>query len=144
MIKNNYFKFITLKLAAMVKISTVILGFGLVILMLHPDTVFAHAELVKAEPARRAALTTPPKQIRLWFNEEIEADYASISLLDADNKVLTEEKPMAYPDDPKSVYLDLPELVGGRYTVKFRVLSVDGHVLDSEYKFTVRENKTAE
>jgi copper resistance protein C len=27
----------------------------------------------------------------------------------------------------------------GRYTVKFRVLSVDGHVVDSEYNFTISD-----
>lgn len=142
MIKNNHFKFIMIKLATTVKISTVILGFGLVTLLVSPNVVFAHAELVKAEPARRAILAASPKQVRLWFNEEIEADYASLSLLDADNNILTEEKPMAHPDDSKSIYLELPELAGGQYTVKFRVLSVDGHVLDSEYKFTVKDNKT--
>ncbi|ABI60531.1 copper resistance CopC family protein [Nitrosomonas eutropha] len=141
MIKNNYFKFIMIKLATTVKMNIAILGFGLVILVAHPTAVFAHAELVKAEPARRAVLADSPQQIRLWFNEEIEADYASLSLLDADNKVLTEKKPIAHPDDSKSIYLELPELAEGRYTVKFRVLSVDGHVLDSEYKFTVKKNK---
>lgn len=142
MIRNNYFKFTALKLASTVKISTVALGFGLVTLVSHPNIVLAHADLIKAEPARRAVLTTSPKQIRLWFNEEIEVDYASLSVLNANNETLTDEKPMAYPDDPKSVYLDLPELSEGRYTVKYRVLSVDGHVLDSEYKFTIKENKT--
>jgi len=100
--------------------------------------VFAHAALTKAEPARRAVLSTSPKQVRLWFNEEIEADYASLSLHDANGKALTEKKPLVHPDDAKSIYLELPELIGGQYTVKFRVLSVDGHVVDSEYKFTVK------
>ena len=30
------------------------------------------------------------------------------------------------------------ELAPGKYTVKFRVLSVDGHVVDSSYDFTVK------
>jgi len=139
---NSYSKFIVVKLMSAVRISTVVLGLGLVALAIHPNAVFAHADLVKAEPARRATLTTPPKQVRLWFNEEIEVDYTSLSVLNANNEILTNEKPMASPDDPKSIYLELPELPEGRYTVKYRVLSVDGHVLDSEYKFTVKEDKT--
>lgn len=42
----------------------------------------AHSMLVKAEPARRAVLTKSPSQVRLWFNEKIEGDYASLVVLD--------------------------------------------------------------
>ena len=98
----------------------------------------AHAMLVKAEPPRRAVLTTPPAQVRLWFNEEIEKDYASLAILGADKAPVTEVKPHIAADDPKAIVLPLPQLAAGKYTVKFRVLSVDGHVVDSSYDFTVK------
>jgi methionine-rich copper-binding protein CopC len=101
-------------------------------------TALAHAMLVKAEPARRAALTRAPSQVRLWFNEEIEQDYASLAVQDAAKATVTEIKPHVAADDPKSIVLPLPELEAGKYTVKFRVLSVDGHVVDSSYDFTVK------
>jgi methionine-rich copper-binding protein CopC len=106
---------------------------------LHSGTALAHAMLVKAEPARRAALTKAPSQVRLWFNEEIEKDYASLAVQDAAKAApVTETKPHVAADDPKSIVLPLPELEAGKYTVKFRVLSVDGHVVDSSYDFTVK------
>ena len=105
---------------------------------LHSGTALAHAMLVKAEPARRAALTKAPSQVRLWFNEEIEKDYASLAVQDAAKATITEIKPHVAADDPKSIVLPLPELEAGKYTVKFRVLSVDGHVVDSSYDFTVK------
>lgn len=105
---------------------------------LHSGTALAHAMLVKAEPARRAALTRAPSQVRLWFNEEIEKDYASLAVQDAAKATVTETKPHVAADDPKSIVLPLPELEAGKYTVKFRVLSVDGHVVDSSYDFTVK------
>lgn len=106
---------------------------------LHSGTALAHAMLVKAEPARRAALTKAPSQVRLWFNEEIEKDYASLAVHDAAKTTpVTEAKPHVAADDPKSIVLPLPELGAGKYTVKFRVLSVDGHVVDSSYDFTVK------
>ena len=100
--------------------------------------VLAHSMLVKAEPARRAVLTKPPTQVRLWFNEEIEGDYAALVVLDAEKHPVTEGKPELAPDDPKSIVLPLPELAPGKYSVKFRVLSVDGHVVDSSFDFTVK------
>lgn len=118
-----------------------LLGLVLLALLSYSNAVFAHASLVKAEPARRAALSTSPKQVRLWFNEEIEPAYASLSVLDADANPMTAGKPSVHPDDPKSIFIELPELVPGQYTVKFRVLSVDGHVVDSDYKFTVKNKR---
>lgn len=136
--KDSHFNSVLSKVLASIKASAVVLNFALIALIFYPNTVFAHAELVKSEPASRATLTTSPEQIKLWFNEEIEVDYASLSLTDKSGKVLTDAKPMGLPDDAKSIYLELPELEKGRYTVNYRVLSVDGHVMESEYKFTVK------
>jgi len=98
----------------------------------------AHSMLVKAEPPRRAVLAKAPGQVRLWFNEDIEGDYASLTVLDADKHPVTDAKPALVSDDPKSIVLPLPELAPGKYSVKFRVLSVDGHVVDSAFDFTVK------
>jgi methionine-rich copper-binding protein CopC len=42
------------------------------------------------------------------------------------------------PDDPKRLTVGLTPLKRGGYRVRFRVLSVDGHVVESEFSFTVR------
>ncbi|HSL04567.1 MAG TPA: copper resistance CopC family protein [Nitrospiraceae bacterium] len=104
----------------------------------HAAPALAHSMLVKAEPPRRAVLTTAPAQVQLWFNEEIEGDYASLVVLDAEKHPVTEIKPQLAPDDRKSIVLPLPELTPGKYSVKFRVLSVDGHVVESYFDFTVK------
>ena len=104
----------------------------------HAAPALAHSMLVKAEPPRRAVPTTAPAQVQLWFNEEIEGDYASLVVLDAEKHPVTEIKPQLAPDDRKSIVLPLPELTPGKYSVKFRVLSVDGHVVESYFDFTVK------
>lgn len=101
-------------------------------------SAFAHSMLVKAEPPRRAVLTKSPSHVRLWFNEKIEGDYASLVVLDAKTQPITDVKPTLAPDDQKSIVLPLPELTPGKYSVKFRVLSVDGHVVESSFDFTVK------
>lgn len=101
-------------------------------------SAFAHSMLVKAEPPRRAVLTKSPIQVRLWFNEKIEGDYASLVVVDARKQPITDLKPTLAPDDQKSIILPLPELAPGKYSVKFRVLSVDGHVVESSFDFTVK------
>ena len=104
----------------------------------HAAPALAHSMLVKAEPPRRAVLAKAPTQVRLWFNEEIESAYASLVVLDTGKNPVTEVKPQLAPDDQKSIVLPLPELTPGKYSVKFRVLSVDGHVVESYFDFTVK------
>jgi methionine-rich copper-binding protein CopC len=117
----------------------VVIGVAMLMAMcVHAAPALAHSMLVKAEPPRRAVLAKPPAQVQLWFNEEIEGDYASLAVLDAEKHPVTEIKPQLAPDDRKSIILPLPELTPGKYSVKFRVLSVDGHVVESYFDFTVK------
>jgi hypothetical protein len=117
----------------------VVLGVAMLMAMcVHAAPALAHSMLVKAEPPRRAVLAKAPTQVRLWFNEEIEGAYASLVVFDAGKSPVTEVKPQLAPDDPKSIVLPLPELTPGKYSVKFRVLSVDGHVVESSFEFTVK------
>lgn len=108
------------------------------VLIFQINTVMAHASLIKSDPPRRASLSVPPKQIQLWFNEKIEASYASVTVLDAKKNPITEKNPEVVADDPKSVVLSLPQIETGSYTVKYRVMSVDGHVIESSFDFNVK------
>ena len=44
-------------------------------------------------------------------------------------------------DDPRRLSVSLKTHAAGLYTVKYRVLSVDGHVVDSRITFTVKGRK---
>lgn len=110
----------------------------ILVLIFQTNSVMAHASLVKSDPPRRASLSVPPKQIQLWFNEKIEASYASVTVLDAKKNPITDKNPEVVADDPKSVVLSLPQIETGSYTVKYRVMSVDGHVIESSFDFNVK------
>jgi methionine-rich copper-binding protein CopC len=98
----------------------------------------AHALLNKSEPARRAVLSKPPAQVRLWFNEQLEPAFSSLAVLDANGKPVTATAAEVAKDDPKLLRLALPALPPGAYTVQYQVLSVDGHTVKASYKFTVK------
>ena len=74
----------------------------------------------------------------VWFNEKIEGSYASVTVLDSNKKSITENNPEVVLDDPKSVVLNIPQMEPGRYTVQYRVMSVDGHVIASSYDFSIK------
>ncbi|SES99981.1 hypothetical protein SAMN05216326_1095 [Nitrosomonas marina] len=116
-------------------------GMIVFVMVLQVNHVWAHASLVKSDPPRRASLSESPAHVQLWFNEEIEAAYASVQVLDADEKNVAVAEPEAVPDDAKSVVLALPALTPGSYKVQFRVLSIDGHVVESSYGFRIKNNQ---
>lgn len=96
-----------------------------------------HASLVKSVPARRATLAHPPARVQLSFNERLEPAYSSVSVWDAKGLQVDRRQVTVDPEDPKLVSVELPALGPGVYTVRFRVLSVDGHVVESSFPFTI-------
>jgi methionine-rich copper-binding protein CopC len=45
--------------------------------------------------------------------------------------------------DPKRISVGVKLLVPGQYKIRFRVLSVDGHVVEDEVPFTIRDTQRA-
>lgn len=107
-------------------------------LVLMPTAALAHAVLVKSFPPARATLSEPPGRVELWFNERLEPAYSRASVLDTAGAQVDLRDVAVSPDDPKRLSVSLPPLGPGRYTVRFRVLSVDGHVVESSMTFTVK------
>ena len=101
-----------------------------------PGTAAAHARLESSDPARRAKLDRPPDSIRLRFNEAIEADYSKLSVENAKGESVASGARVS-PEDAQVLILELPKLPPGSYTVRFEVLSVDGHRIKQSYPFTV-------
>ena len=113
----------------------------LLALWLAPAPALAHAYLVKAQPAQRAVLFAPPERVQLWFNERLEAAFCTLQVFDAGDKQVDKGDMQVAPDDPKHLSVGLNPLAPGAYTVKFRVLSVDGHVVTNQFSFPVRGNR---
>lgn len=98
----------------------------------------AHAALLRSDPPRRAVLTQSPGRIRLWFSENIEAEYSLISVIDADGQPVSTARAVGSPTDAKLLILELPVLKPGQYMVRYRVNSIDGHIVDAGYQFTLK------
>ena len=103
-----------------------------------PSWLFAHAYLVKSLPAQRAVLHRAPSKIQLWFNERLEPRYSSLSLLRDDGKSVPMEQSTVDPNNGKLLTATIKALPAGRYRVEFRVLSVDGHVVQDRFSFTIK------
>ncbi len=114
---------------------------GLAALAFWPAAALAHAVLVKSVPAQRAALAEPPPRIELWFNERLEPAYSKASVTNEAGAQVDLRDVAVLAEDPRRLSLSLQPLLPGRYTVSFRVLSVDGHVVESRLTFTVKDRR---
>jgi len=97
----------------------------------------AHAVLVRSIPDSRAVLGRPPDRVQLWFNERLEAAFSTVSVWNESGRQVDRQDAAVGPDDAKRLSVSLPPITPGTYTVRFRVLSVDGHIVDSSFRFTV-------
>jgi methionine-rich copper-binding protein CopC len=102
-----------------------------------PGQAGAHAALVRSVPARRSTLARPPERVLLWFGEPLEPAYSTVTVADPGGTRVDAGDARVGPGDPTLLSVTVPRLPPGTYTVRFRVLSVDGHIVESEFPFTV-------
>lgn len=111
----------------------------LAIILIFHSLAFAHAYLVKSIPAQRAVLLRAPAKIQLWFNERLESQYSTLSITDEAGKSVAVSAVEIDAEDPKRITATVSSLRSGRYLVKYRVLSVDGHIVQDQFTFTVKQ-----
>ena len=103
-----------------------------------PGAAPAHSLLVRSEPGRSATVTRAPERVRLWFSERIEPAYARLSVWSEAGTQVDAGDAAVDSNDPALLSVSTPNLGPGRYTARFRELSVDGHVVESSFAFTVK------
>ena len=113
------------------------LAFVLILVTALPLNASAHAALVKSSPARGTTLLQHPQRVELVFSERLEPAYSTVEVVDAANQPVDLRDGSLSPADSRWLTVSLPPLTAGKYTVRFRVLSVDGHVVQSEFPFTI-------
>jgi copper resistance protein C len=103
-----------------------------------PAPAWSHAYLVRSTPAARAVLARAPERVYLWFNERLEPAYSRVSVWNREAQRVDAGDVQVASSEPTRLSVGVPALAAGAYTVKYRVLSVDGHVVEAEFGFTVR------
>jgi copper resistance protein C len=109
---------------------------GLSFLAVAATPARAHSFLVEATPSSKDHVAASPKTIKLRFGGGVEPKYSKLTVEAADGKVLGEGS-IGAPDKPRELSMESPELAPGKYIVRYRVLSTDGHIVEGNYEFTV-------
>jgi methionine-rich copper-binding protein CopC len=110
----------------------------LALLALPAPPASSHAFLVRSAPAARAVVGRTPERVQLWFNERLEPAYSRVSVWNQGGQRVDAGDVQVAPAEPTRLSVGVPPLPPGEYAVKYRVLSVDGHVVEADFRFTVR------
>jgi methionine-rich copper-binding protein CopC len=97
----------------------------------------AHAFLDHADPRVGSTIKTPPAQVRLWFTQQLEPAFSTMRVLDAAGKQVDKQDVKVDASKPDLLTVSVPSLGPGTYKVVWRVLSVDTHVTEGDFTFTI-------
>ncbi|MBN8977447.1 MAG: copper homeostasis periplasmic binding protein CopC [Rhizobiales bacterium] len=98
---------------------------------------FAHPQLQAAEPAA-GSVTTPPKQIRITFNEGVIPKFSGIAIKDKTGRTVAVGKAAIDPGDKKRLVVPvLEDMAAGEYRVDWYAVSDDTHRIKGTYSFGV-------
>jgi len=96
-----------------------------------------HLKLDKSAPEADATVSSV-SEVRLWFSQKPDAQGTSIRVIDASGEPVPTSDLAADSGDAKVQYVTLAApLAAGAYTVSWRAMSPDGHVVRGDYAFAV-------
>jgi len=110
---------------------------ALAALLFGSSAAWSHAFLERAEPRVGSTVKSPPSQVRAWFTQELEPAFSTLEVVNQSGKRV--DRGPAQVDAASRALLQVPlnPLSPGTYRVKWRVLSVDTHVTEGDFTFTV-------
>jgi methionine-rich copper-binding protein CopC len=102
------------------------------------SSAFAHAEIVSSNPASGSVLVEGPESITLSWSEEITTEASQIRVIDSFGVAQTSELKLSVIEDRTTAVLTLSErLPAGNWSITWRVVSADGHLVGGLIPFTV-------
>ena len=99
----------------------------------------AHAELESSTPADGSVVKTAPTSISLQFSEGVSVRPDGVRVLDASGARVDKSKAKA---DGSVITVPVGTLAQGSYLVSWRVISADGHPVQSAFTFSVGKATT--
>lgn len=104
-----------------------------------PVATVRHLRLTASLPAKDTTLTASPDAVRLWFSEQTDLGATKVDVKNAAGQPVGTAALTRGPQRDDPVVATFTAKPGtGRYTVDWRAMSKDGHVVKGSYGFTVK------
>lgn len=108
------------------------------VVLMTPTALYAHAIMVKSIPEANTTISDVPKQIDVWFNDQVGTEYIALAVIDSKGKRVDNKDAQQEIFDKSHLYATVPNLVPDTYTVRYRVVSIDTHIVTGKYQFTIK------
>jgi methionine-rich copper-binding protein CopC len=96
-----------------------------------------HAVLQRSEPRVESKLKRPPDEVKLYFSERLEPAYSSLRVIDDRGQQVDRRDSRVDRGDRALLRATVAPLPSGAYTVRWRVLSIDGDVTEGAFTFRI-------
>jgi len=96
----------------------------------------SHAYLDRAEPRVGSSVSSAPRQLSLWFTQNLEPAFSSAAVSDSSG-ARVDLGARVDPANRSLMRVLLKPLRPGSYKVHWRVLSVDTHTTEGSFSFQV-------
>lgn len=108
-----------------------------VFLFFGSETALSHSFVIEETPIANSSLDVSPTEARVTFNSPIEIELSSLIVRNQNGIEITTEAPL-FNEKQTEIFVTLPPLEGGSYTVEYYVVSSnDGHPISGDYSFHV-------
>ncbi len=108
--------------------------------VLTSSNAFAHAQVEATSPLKGAVLTTSPQLVWVQFGEKLlvldKNHINSVTVTNATGKRMDNSSTLISGTKATTKLKGI--LAAGKYVVKYRVVSEDGHVVSGSYNFSVK------
>lgn len=99
-----------------------------------------HFDLEKSSP-EADAMVHEIEAVTLWFTQEPAAESVSVRLIDASGEPVEGLSASVHEEDATMYVMPTPEgLAPGKYTVSWRGMGADGHVVRGDFAFTFMQH----
>jgi methionine-rich copper-binding protein CopC len=105
--------------------------------LLPTAAALAHAMLDHASPLVGSSQATAPREVVLWFTQDLEPAFSQIEVRSASGAVVSSGKARVDRAEHTQLQVALKPLPTGTYKVIWRVLSVDTHRTQGDFTFRV-------
>ncbi len=112
-----------------------------IVLGISPKAVWAHTDLLTADPVPGALLSRSPQEIRLTFGEPNDR-LSRVTLFAPGFRAIPNVVTTVNPTTPEQLIATLPPLEPGTYTVQWMAVATDKHIVRGSYTFGVQPLET--
>jgi methionine-rich copper-binding protein CopC len=103
-----------------------------------PVGAWAHAIVVRTSPAQSGVAPGEIGKVDVWYDAGIRDAFAALAVVSASGERVDKRDAAIDSSDPSHVSVSVNALTPGKYTVRYRALSADGHLVSGTWEFEVK------